>query len=213
MRKMICVAVSAMCLSGFAQAKDLGQVVGGAGNAFDRDARQFGASVQGISNRVKGQMASGAVEMLTGPAGETIMVVGDVTGEAATAVANEYNATSHGLRCMAGDPLNPFRDSGCVVRYGERTLIIGEMLLKDGSTTLVVGAADGLGDVFNGFAQIMNSAANHTGRMNNPAGAFSCLPTTPQKRPKWSFTLRWSTSLLAAFPSWRTTGRRSSLLL
>jgi hypothetical protein len=149
--------------------------VGKISREFDKDARAFGHSIEALHNKVRNEMASGAVQIVAGPAGEVVELVGDVTAEAGLAVDGEYQRTKRGLKCIAKDPINPFKDSGCIVQYGGRTLALVIATADDGTEIVIVAAADTMSEVFNGFKHVMNSAANATGRMSNPVGAFFVL--------------------------------------
>jgi hypothetical protein len=146
-----------------------------AGNAFEQDAKDFGKAVKGLSHDVSNEIIDGSTQTVTGPSGQAIILVGDVSGQAANAIADQLEHTGGALRCVADDLLNPFSTSGCVVQYGGQTLILGVNTASNGAQTLVIATADGLSEVFNGFSRVMQSAANTTGGMSNPVGAFFLL--------------------------------------
>ncbi|MES3039402.1 MAG: hypothetical protein V4736_15950 [Bdellovibrionota bacterium] len=154
---------------------DIGDHVQNAGESFEKDAEKFGTAIKSISGELNSQIGSGAVRVVTGPSGQAVMLVGDVTLAAATAVARAYDNTQGALKCLAKDPLNPFKDSGCVVQFAGQTLILAVTTLGDGSQTLIVGAADALSEAFGGFKSVLQSMARHTGGTSNPVGTFFVL--------------------------------------
>jgi hypothetical protein len=174
-KTLLALAITIVLGAASAHAGDVGSGVKRGGDEFAQDAKAFGKAVKGLSGKIHNEIASGSTQMITGPTGQSIMIVGDVTQEAATAIASQYDSSRDALRCVAQDPINPFLDSGCVVQYGGRTLIHTLHVAGDGTQTLIVGAADILSEVFNGFSRVMLSAARNTGELNTPVGAFFLL--------------------------------------
>lgn len=156
-------------------AKDIGEKVKSGGETFEQHANEFGQEIKDLSEKTNSEIVNGSAQMVTGPAGESVMLIGDVTGEAASAIASQYSSTGDALKCLAKDPLNPFKDSGCVVQYGGRTIVLAVATTANGSHLLIMAAADGLSEAFNGFARVMDAAADGTGRLENPVGAFFVL--------------------------------------
>ncbi len=156
-------------------AKDIGDKVKSGGQTFEQDANAFGQDIKDISSQTNSEILSGSTQMVTGPTGEAVMLVGDVGGEAASAIASQYHSTGDSLRCVAQDLLNPFKDGGCVVQYGGRTIVLAVATAANGSNLLIMAAADGLSEAFTGFSRVMNASADATGRLENPVGAFFVL--------------------------------------
>jgi hypothetical protein len=176
MKNKTLLALAIALTVGAASARaDVGDGVKRGGDVFAQDANAFGKAVKGLSNDINNEILSGSTQIVTGPTGQTIMIVGDVTKEAATAISDQYDHSRNALRCVSNDPLNPFQDSGCIVQYGGRTLILTLNVAADGTQTLIVGAADVLSQVFDGFSRVMLSAAQNTGELNTPVGAFFLL--------------------------------------
>lgn len=174
-KTLLALAMTLVLGATLAMASDIGEGVKRGGDEFAEDAKAFGKAVKGLSDEIHNDILSGSTQMVTGPTGQTIMIVGDVTQEAATAISAQYNSSRDALRCVSNDLLNPFKNSGCVVQYGGRTIILTLHVAENGTQTLVVGAADVLGEVFNGFSKVMLSAARNTGELNTPVGAFFLL--------------------------------------
>ena len=176
MKKLIVVALAAFALGGgAAHADDPAAKVLNSAQVFDKDAQAFGSAIKSISSKVQNQIASGTLQMITGPSGQAIMMVGDVTLEAAKTIDASYAQAQEEMNCSAGNSVKPFQTSGCVVRIANKSMILGVTTLRDGTKTLVIASADALDDAFSGLSRVMNATAKATGRLRNPVGAFFVL--------------------------------------
>jgi hypothetical protein len=127
--------------------------------------RHLGSQVANLDREFTNPYASAATEELTGVPGVSIEVLGSELQDVGQTVARAYWASDRAVKCVASnDPVNPFKDSGCIVRYGGRTIAIAVKLTDDGSSIIILGTAHALDKVFNGLEKAFKAAAHDLGK-------------------------------------------------